>query len=81
MTPVEPGIAHNAKAMSSVEDERMDKTQVKKRKLKAQGNDFLFWQTQPYEKRMATIEQLRKEYHHDDAQSRLQRVYRIVKRP
>lgn len=61
-------------------NESVDRTHVKIGKLKEQGNDFLFWQTQPYLKRLATIEQIRQEYHKNDPKSRLQRVYRIVKR-
>jgi hypothetical protein len=61
---------------------RMDKSFVKKGKLTEQGNDFDFWQTQPYEKRLATIEAIRKEYNtwKYGSEQRLQRVYTIVKR-
>ena len=45
-------------------------------------SDFAYWQTQPYALRLATLEQIRQEYHQwrGDAQPGLQRVYRIVKR-
>ena len=47
-----------------------------------QPTDFAYWQTQPYEKRLAAIEEIRREYHGgtDDSEQSLQRVYRIIKR-
>ena len=60
----------------------MDKTYIRKGKLKDQGNDFLFWQSQPFENRLATIEQIRKEYNswkYGNEQG-FQRVYKIIKR-
>ena len=62
--------------------ESINKSIVRKGKIKQQGNDFLFWQSQPYETRLATIEQIRNEYNswkYADRQG-FQRVYRIVKR-
>lgn len=61
---------------------KMDKTFVRKGKLKEQGNDFLFWQSQPYEARLAAIEQIRQEYNtwKYGAEQRFQSVYRIVTR-
>jgi hypothetical protein len=55
---------------------------ITKGKLKDQGNDFLFWQTQSYEKRLQTIEDIRHEYitWKYGSYPRLQRVYRIIKR-
>ena len=51
-------------------------------KLKEQKSDFAHWQTQPVEKRLETLEQIRREYHggKPDSQPRLQRVISIVKR-
>lgn len=45
-------------------------------------NDFAYWQTRPYQERLATLEQIRQEYHRwrYDVEPRFQRVYRIVKR-
>lgn len=62
--------------------EKMDKSFVRKGKLKEQGNDFLFWQSQTYEIRLATIEQIRKEYNlwKYGSEQGFQRVYRIVER-
>jgi hypothetical protein len=50
--------------------------------IHAQPSDFAYWQTQPYEKRLAALEEIRKEYHggEDASESRFQRVYRIIKR-
>lgn len=61
---------------------RMDKTFVRRGKLKEQGNDFEFWQTQSYETRLATVEQIRQEYNtwKYGSEQRFQRVYRVVKR-
>ena len=45
-------------------------------------SDFAFWQTQSYETRLETLEQIRQEYHSwkQDTEPGLQRVYKIVKR-
>jgi hypothetical protein len=58
----------------------MDKTVIRKGKIKEQGNDFLFWQSQPYETRLALLEQIRQEYNDlkYGPEQRFQRVYRIV---
>jgi hypothetical protein len=60
----------------------MDKTVIRKGKIKDQGNDFLFWQTQPYVVRLKALEEIRKEFilWHYDTEQGFQRVYRIVKR-
>ncbi len=61
----------------------------KKTTLRQQGNDFAFWQTRPYEERIAALEEIRREYHAweqssgkeaGNVQPGFQRVYRIVKR-
>ena len=60
---------------------------VTKKLLRQQGNDFSYWQTQSYATRIATLEEIRLEYHTwkndpqetTDAQPGLQRVYRIIK--
>jgi len=62
---------------------------VKKLNLHQLENDFSYWQAQPYEARIATLEEIRLEYHTWESsfrkdtvnvQSGFQRVYRIVKR-
>ncbi len=62
--------------------DRVNKSFVRKGKLKEQGNDFIFWQSQPYEMRLATIEQIRNEYNtwKYGTEQGFQRVYRIIKR-
>jgi hypothetical protein len=47
-----------------------------------QNNDFSYWQRQSYQFRLATLEQIRREYHQwrYGAEQRLQRVYTIIKR-
>ena len=44
--------------------------------------DFAYWQTQPYQARLAALEQIRREYHRwkYDAEPRLQRVHQVVER-
>ena len=55
---------------------------VNKIRVDQQTSDFAYWQTQPYELRLATLEQIRQEYHRwkYGTEPRLQRVYSIVKR-
>jgi hypothetical protein len=50
--------------------------------VRKQKNDFAYWQTQSYQARLATLEQIRQEYHRwkFGAEPRFQRVYTIVKR-
>jgi len=50
--------------------------------LYSQKSDFDFWQGEPYEARLAALEQIRREYNQwkYGAESGLQRVYSIVKR-
>ena len=61
---------------------RMDKTFVRKGKLKDQGNDFNFWQTQTIEKRLETLEDLRTQFitWKYGTEQGFQRVYRIIER-
>jgi hypothetical protein len=55
---------------------------VRKTTLEEQGNDFAYWQTQPYEVRLATVEQIRREYHiwKYGTEPGFQRVLTITKR-
>jgi hypothetical protein len=50
--------------------------------VRDQKTDFAYWQTQSYTVRLATLEQIRREYHQwrYGAEPRLQRVYTIAKR-
>jgi hypothetical protein len=54
---------------------------VKKYKLEEQPNDFQYWQSQPFEDRLATLEQIRQEYQQwkYGTQPRFQRIYSIIK--
>ena len=54
----------------------------KKMKLQEQGTDYTYWQTQTPEKRLSTLEQIRREYNlwKYDTQPRFQRVFSITKR-
>lgn len=54
---------------------------VTKTKLEEQPKDFEYWQSQPYEARLAALEQIRTEYHQwkYGTEPGLQRVYSIVK--
>lgn len=62
-------------------DRLVSKT-YRKFRLDEQPTDFAYWQTQPLIKRLATLEQIRKEYHawKYGTEPRFQRVYRIIKR-
>jgi hypothetical protein len=55
---------------------------ITKYKFNEQPNDFSYWQSRPYEERLAALEQIRKEYNlwRYNAEQGLQRIYRIVKR-
>ena len=55
---------------------------VKKVRLTDKKQDAAYWRSQPPEARIAALEAIRQEYHQwkQDAESRLQRVYSIVKR-
>ena len=54
----------------------------KKIKLQEQGNDFAFWQPQPYIKRLEALAEIRPKYiaWKFDPQPRFQRVLIITKR-
>ena len=64
--------------MSSERD--MEKV-FRKFNIDSQPTDFAYWQNQPYEKRLAALEEIRNEYHRwkNDSESKFQRVYRIIK--
>jgi hypothetical protein len=50
--------------------------------MKTPKSDAVYWRTQPYEIRLAALESIRQEFiaWKYGAQSRLQRVYTVVKR-
>jgi hypothetical protein len=49
--------------------------------IREQKSDFAYWQTQPYQVRLATLEQIRQEFHRwkYGAEPRLQRVYSVAR--
>lgn len=59
----------------------MNKTIIKKIKLKDKKSDFQYWQSQPFEARLETLEKIREEYigWKYDNQPRFQRFYSITK--
>ena len=61
---------------------KFDKTQIKIVKREEQTNDFAYWQSQSYVKRLMALEKLRQEYNTWKYGTGLQfqRVYSIVKR-
>jgi hypothetical protein len=61
---------------------RKIKAVVAKKPMREPDKDILFWRNQPYQDRLAALEEIRLEFHHwkDDVQPGLQRVYRIIKR-
>ena len=55
---------------------------VTKITLAEQKSDFTYWQTKSYAERLASLEEIRREYNnwkYTDAEQRFQRIYRIVK--
>ena len=55
---------------------------VAKVNIHQQKSDFGYWQSQPYQTRLAALEEIRREYHQwrYGAEPRFQRVYSVVKR-
>jgi len=53
-----------------------------KLRIDEQKTDFAYWQTQPYQLRLAALELIRQEFHRwkYGAEPRLQRVHTITKR-
>lgn len=60
----------------------IEKNVIRKGKIKDQGNDFLYWQSQPYIRRLAVIEEIRREYNSwkYGSEQGFQRFYKIAKR-
>ena len=54
---------------------------ARKIRVENQPNDFSYWQMQPYENRLAALEEIRKEYHlwKYDTEPGFQRVYTVTK--
>ena len=81
MTVQEEMSRRNAETVSTGEERAMVKV-VRKVSLGDQASNFAYWQSQPYQMRLATLEAIRQEYHrwHDDPEPGLQRLSQIVKR-
>jgi hypothetical protein len=58
----------------------MDKTAINIAKIDEVKSDFTYWQSRPYEERLAALESIRNDYIKwaYDIQPGFQRVYRIV---
>lgn len=63
-------------------EQRLDKTQGGKFKKGEEPNDVLYWLSRPAVERIFALERIRLEYNlwKYGAESRFQRVYRVVKR-
>ncbi len=61
---------------------KVDRNIIKKVNINENKNDFKFWQTQPFEYRLETLEKIREEYNRwkYGSQPGFQRIYSIVKR-
>jgi len=57
-------------------------TTIKRVRKCDKHSDFLFWQSQSFEKRLETLETIRQEYisWKYDSKPRFQRVFKIIKR-
>ena len=74
------GVDHSGKR--PVPDRKIEMV-GRKYRLGEVPSDFAYWQQQPCHVRLATVTQIRAEYHgwRPGVGERLQRVYRVVKRP
>lgn len=61
---------------------QLDKKRVQKYELGEEPKDVIFWRTQPYELRLAALEDIRRAYisWKYGTEQRFQRVYRVVER-
>ena len=61
---------------------KVDRNVIRKVNINENKNDFDFWQNQPFEFRLETLEIIREEYNRwkYGSQQRFQRVYSIIKR-
>lgn len=61
--------------------DKIDRTFIRKGKIKEQGNDFLFWDKNSYEDRLTVIEQIGTEYNtwKYGSEKGIQRVFKIIK--
>lgn len=66
------------KAYLTLMEKRMNKTVFAIYKLNNEPKSYVYWLQQTPIQRLEAIEFYRQQYHPDAAQSRLQRVYRII---
>ena len=61
---------------------KINRNVIRKVNIQDQGNDFEYWQAQPFEYRLETLEKIRQEYIRwkYDSQPGFQRVYKVIKR-
>ncbi len=61
---------------------KVDRSVIRKLKINERQNDFNYWQSQPFEYRLETLEKIREEYNwwKYGSQQRFQKVYSIIKR-
>jgi hypothetical protein len=66
--------------MNNILLDKIDKSHIKIISLQENKNDFQYWQTQPYEIRLAVLEQIRNEYNtwKYGTEQGFQRVYSIT---
>ena len=62
--------------------QKVDRNTIKKVNINESKNDFNFWQNQPIEYRLETLENIREEYNRwkYGSKQRFQRIYSIIKR-
>lgn len=63
------------------EFDKVDRRAIRKVKISEPKNDFQFWQQQPFQNRLQTLESIRREYHRwkYGSEPGFQRVYTIIK--
>jgi len=62
--------------------DKIDRTAIRKVKLKDVQSDFAYWQSRPYQERLEALEKIRQEYNSwkYGTEQGFQRVYTIIKR-
>ena len=74
-------LAYNEEIMEKERATVVEKT-FSRVSLLERKSDFAYWQSQPYEARLAALERIRQEYHRwkYGAEPRLQKVYSVAQR-
>jgi len=73
-------LTQNYHTMNNILLNNVDKSHIQIISIQENKNDFKYWQTQPYEIRLAVLEQIRYEYNtwKYDTEQGFQRVYSIT---